>query len=148
MYGLLGTSNYLLDTSSKSLISPPSANQPNTFTSYNSLDQILIHLSRYATSASSSIPCSISSCICRDWSEAGVGVREKLYHQGVLSVIREVFPPNARDDSTRVLPHVLVPGAGLGRLAVEIACMGFRYYLCAVAEKISFISWMRFIYCD
>ena len=68
----------------------------------------------------------VTSKVYRDWSEAGASVREKLYYQGVLSVISRVFPPNPLNYGATAMPLVLVPGAGLGRLGVEIASMGFR----------------------
>lgn len=53
----------------------------------------------------------------RDWSDEGRVEREKIFGP-ILHVLREVESP-AREDM-----HVLVPGAGLGRLAWEISELG------------------------
>jgi hypothetical protein len=68
--------------------------------SYNSFHQLLIHLER-------------------DWGEGGKNVRRTTYAEGILPLLRKHLPLEGR-------PHVLVPGAGLGRLAVELAAMGYR----------------------
>ena len=78
--------------------------------SYESLSQLLVHLSR-------------------DWADKGATTREKIYHNGILAALRHMFPSDATSPYFTANRHVLVPGAGLGRLALEIAAMGFRYAL-------------------
>ncbi|GAA5918566.1 hypothetical protein JCM1841_003305 [Sporobolomyces salmonicolor] len=52
----------------------------------------------------------------RDWSEEGKSEREALFPP-ILDALRDEFPARER--------KVLVPGCGLGRLAYEIASLGF-----------------------
>jgi carnosine N-methyltransferase len=54
----------------------------------------------------------------RDWSEEGASERRNSYDR-IISTLQELFP---RDRSS---VRVLVPGAGLGRLAYDIAKHGF-----------------------
>ncbi|KAI7831922.1 N2227-like protein-domain-containing protein [Kickxella alabastrina] len=58
----------------------------------------------------------------RDWSEEGKEEREQTYGPLLESLESEFaqVPPESRGDL-----RVLVPGAGLGRLAYEICCRGF-----------------------
>lgn len=62
---------------------------------------------------------------CRDWTSLGETERRQTY-EPVLAALREYLPPDAM---------VFVPGAGLCRLAVEIASAGFR----AIANENSLI---------
>ena len=73
--------------------------------SYDSLPQVLIHLAR-------------------DWGQYGVDIRNKLYIDGILYELMKELPIGDGHNSDL---KVLVPGAGLGRLAVEIAAKGYRY---------------------
>ncbi|KAK3514496.1 hypothetical protein QTP70_018666 [Hemibagrus guttatus] len=57
----------------------------------------------------------------RDWSEAGKMERDSCYTP-IIEEIQKWFPPEKCDVSE---VKVLVPGAGLGRLAWEIACLGY-----------------------
>ncbi|XP_037536614.1 carnosine N-methyltransferase [Nematolebias whitei] len=57
----------------------------------------------------------------RDWSEAGQAERESCY-KPIIQEIRRLFPIDQYDVSK---VSVLVPGAGLGRLAWEIAQLGY-----------------------
>ncbi|XP_053466485.1 carnosine N-methyltransferase isoform X1 [Ictalurus furcatus] len=57
----------------------------------------------------------------RDWSEAGKAERDSCY-MPIIEEIQKQFPPEKCDVSE---VRVLVPGAGLGRLAWEIACLGY-----------------------
>ncbi|XP_060762739.1 carnosine N-methyltransferase [Neoarius graeffei] len=57
----------------------------------------------------------------RDWSEAGQAERDSCY-KPIVEEIQKQFPPEKCDVSE---VKVLVPGAGLGRLAWEIACLGY-----------------------
>ncbi|MCJ8746711.1 hypothetical protein PDJAM_G00144830 [Pangasius djambal] len=57
----------------------------------------------------------------RDWSEAGKAERDSCY-MPIIEEIQKQFPPEKCDVSK---VKVLVPGAGLGRLAWEIACRGY-----------------------
>ncbi|MED6285978.1 Carnosine N-methyltransferase [Characodon lateralis] len=57
----------------------------------------------------------------RDWSEAGQPERESCY-KPIIQEIQRLFPSDQYDVSK---VSVLVPGAGLGRLAWEIARLGY-----------------------
>lgn len=70
--------------------------------SYESLGQILIHLSR-------------------DWTDRGASIRKNLYSEGIIKQLLKHMPINDYSQP----PRVLVPGAGLGRLAVELAAQGY-----------------------
>jgi len=59
--------------------------------------------------------------LVRDWSSCGAAEREQCYSP-ILTKIRELFP----DNQDRPNRKILVPGAGLGRLAFEIAKDGFE----------------------
>lgn len=72
--------------------------------SYNSIIQLIIHISR-------------------DWSAAGVKVRQKLYNEQIISKLLEHLPLRTINSSA---PSVLIPGAGAGRLAWELANLGYR----------------------
>nr|XP_014349562.1 PREDICTED: carnosine N-methyltransferase isoform X1 [Latimeria chalumnae] len=58
----------------------------------------------------------------RDWSETGKMEREACYQPIINEVLRN-FPRDQCSDPSKV--NVLVPGAGLGRLAWEIANLGY-----------------------
>ncbi|KAK2837528.1 hypothetical protein Q5P01_014740 [Channa striata] len=57
----------------------------------------------------------------RDWSEVGQGERDSSY-KPIIQEIQRLFPSEQYDVSK---VSVLVPGAGLGRLAWEIARLGY-----------------------
>merc|ERR1719347_436551 len=59
--------------------------------------------------------------LVHDWSSSGAAEREQCYSP-ILTKIRELFP----DNQDRPNRKILVPGAGLGRLAFEIAKEGFE----------------------
>ncbi len=80
---------------------PSAAGAP---TPYNSLPQLFAHLSR-------------------DWAPAGRSARRALYDTGIIAALHEHGAPLPRDG---IAPSVLVPGAGLGRLAAELAVLGYR----------------------
>ena len=71
----------------------------------------------------------------RDWSEAGKEEREMCYAP-ILKELEDLYPANNKDNSAdtdsgidtsyRNNVKILVPGAGLGRLAYDIAKMGFE----------------------
>ncbi|XP_059062488.1 carnosine N-methyltransferase [Achroia grisella] len=65
---------------------------------------------------------SVLKNIVRDWSDMGAAEREQCY-KPILDEIEERFPPEECGDRSHV--KVLVPGAGLGRLAWEVAARGF-----------------------
>lgn len=65
---------------------------------------------------------SVFKQLMRDWSSLGASEREQCY-QPIIKEIVENYPAETCDRSTI---QVLVPGAGLGRLAFEIASRGFR----------------------
>ncbi|KAF8806636.1 N2227-domain-containing protein [Phlegmacium glaucopus] len=73
----------------------------------------------------------------RDWSEEGAGERTRTFSP-ILDVLKEVDP------SQRGEMKVLVPGCGLGRLAWEIAQLGFD----TTANELSFFMTlaMRFLF--
>ncbi|CAN6350500.1 unnamed protein product [Urochloa humidicola] len=58
--------------------------------------------------------------IVRDWAEEGQKERDECY-KPILEELNRLFP-NRRDERP---PSCLVPGAGLGRLALEISSLGF-----------------------
>lgn len=58
----------------------------------------------------------------RDWSDEGKKEREMCYTP-VIKELRRVLTVDADDQTNR--PRVLLPGAGLGRLALEIASRGY-----------------------
>ena len=109
--------NNLFDAvSSSSENMPLHSNTTNTVPSppsYDSLQQVLVHLSR-------------------DWTNKGADIRKVLYTDGVIKQLEQYLPVcnnhhhgNHNRDSYEVNPRVLVPGAGLGRLAVELAVRGY-----------------------
>ncbi|KAK9374400.1 N2227-like protein-domain-containing protein [Lipomyces chichibuensis] len=57
--------------------------------------------------------------IYRDWSAEGAAEREVCYGR-VIRELNNLYSPETRSDV-----RVLVPGAGLGRLAYDIACEGY-----------------------
>ena len=59
--------------------------------------------------------------LVRDWSSAGSVEREQCYTP-IIKALTGLYP----DRGARVDKKVLVPGAGLGRLAFEIAAQGFE----------------------
>jgi len=65
----------------------------------------------------------VQSCIkqlVRDWSDNGAAERESCY-QRIINTLCNLFKEEERDSR-----KVLVPGAGLGRLAFDIARAGFE----------------------
>ncbi|CAB0007354.1 unnamed protein product [Nesidiocoris tenuis] len=66
--------------------------------------------------------------IYRDWTDDGVIERIQCY-QPILDELEELFPSSLSEQKnskwSRSDLNVLVPGAGLGRLAFEIATLGF-----------------------
>ncbi|XAR52821.1 hypothetical protein NMG60_11021106 [Bertholletia excelsa] len=57
--------------------------------------------------------------IVRDWAAEGQRERDQCY-KPILEELEAQFPDRWKDN-----PSCLVPGAGLGRLALEISCRGF-----------------------
>lgn len=80
-----------------------SFNQKKHVSSYNNFHQLLIHLER-------------------DWGSGGRNVRQHIYFNGIIPLLQKYLPIN----NSNHFPHILVPGAGLGRLAVELAVLGYR----------------------
>ena len=89
-------------SSSASITALPSSS--GTTTPYNSISQLFAHLSR-------------------DWAPAGRPARNALYGTGIIAALRRHSTQLPR---SRYGPSVLVPGAGLGRLAAELAVLGYR----------------------
>jgi hypothetical protein len=50
-------------------------------------------------------------------------VREKLYFQKIIPKVQEYLPKANDSDS---IPLILIPGAGSGRLALELASLEYR----------------------
>ena len=57
---------------------------------------------------------------CRDWgsSDATIAVRDNIYKRGILAAIKKHFSGIWQE------LNILIPGAAMGRLAVEIASLG------------------------
>ncbi|KAK3036195.1 hypothetical protein RJ639_030265 [Escallonia herrerae] len=58
--------------------------------------------------------------IVRDWATEGQRERDQCY-KPILEELERLFPDRCQESP----PACLVPGAGLGRLALEISCLGF-----------------------
>nr|GMC60739.1 carnosine N-methyltransferase isoform X1 [Ipomoea batatas] len=58
--------------------------------------------------------------IVRDWAAEGQKERDQCY-KPILEELERLFPNRCKESP----PTCLVPGAGLGRLALEISCLGF-----------------------
>ncbi|KAJ9536902.1 hypothetical protein OSB04_029635 [Centaurea solstitialis] len=58
--------------------------------------------------------------IVRDWATEGQKERDQCYGP-ILEELQRHFPERSKESP----PTCLVPGAGLGRLALEISCLGF-----------------------
>ncbi|KAG5128927.1 hypothetical protein JHK84_035324 [Glycine max] len=58
--------------------------------------------------------------IVRDWAAEGKKERDQCYNP-ILEELNMLFPNRSKESP----PACLVPGAGLGRLALEISCLGF-----------------------
>ncbi|KAI5560050.1 hypothetical protein BDE02_16G020300 [Populus trichocarpa] len=58
--------------------------------------------------------------IVRDWAAEGQKERDQCY-KPILEELNSLFPSRCNKSP----PTCLVPGAGLGRLALEISCLGF-----------------------
>ncbi|KAK1423766.1 hypothetical protein QVD17_19074 [Tagetes erecta] len=58
--------------------------------------------------------------IVRDWAAEGQKERDQCY-KPILEELTRHFPERSKESP----PTCLVPGAGLGRLALEISCLGF-----------------------
>lgn len=58
--------------------------------------------------------------IVRDWAVEGKKERDQCYNP-ILEELDMLFPNRSKESP----PACLVPGAGLGRLALEISCLGF-----------------------
>ncbi|XP_047256446.1 carnosine N-methyltransferase isoform X3 [Capsicum annuum] len=58
--------------------------------------------------------------IVRDWADEGQKERDQCYRP-ILEELERLFPNRSKENP----PACLVPGAGLGRLALEISCLGF-----------------------
>eukprot|EP00586_Coscinodiscus_wailesii_P014437 CAMPEP_0172515712 /NCGR_PEP_ID=MMETSP1066-20121228/270010_1 /TAXON_ID=671091 /ORGANISM="Coscinodiscus wailesii, Strain CCMP2513" /LENGTH=466 /DNA_ID=CAMNT_0013296861 /DNA_START=268 /DNA_END=1668 /DNA_ORIENTATION=- len=66
---------------------------------------------------------SVLKSLSRDWSKEGVSERVMSY-QPILNGIRQHIPSHTPGRHT--IPRICVPGAGLGRLALEIYAMGYE----------------------
>ncbi|EOA27113.1 hypothetical protein CARUB_v10023212mg [Capsella rubella] len=68
--------------------------------------------------------------IVRDWGAEGQTTRDECY-KPILEELDSLFPDRQKESTP---PACLVPGAGLGRLALEISRLGFR----SVGNEISY----------
>ncbi|KAK3263377.1 hypothetical protein CYMTET_27814 [Cymbomonas tetramitiformis] len=76
--------------------------------------------------------------ILRDWSEEGAFEREQCYNP-LIEELERLLPVDVTSPST-CSPTVMVPGAGLGRLCVEIASRGYSAQRCAEFSAIELFS--------
>ena len=63
--------------------------------------------------------------LARDWSADGADERERCYGP-ILRELRNLFGSDSGRPANAPPPLVLLPGAGLGRLCVEVAGLGLR----------------------
>jgi hypothetical protein len=88
---------------------------------YNSIAQLIVHLNR-------------------DWSEFGSDVRKRLYFDAIVPSLVRYLPVS------QGAHRVLVPGAGLGRLAMEIAAVGYHVgKLLCIANTVLFFECNEFM---
>ena len=69
--------------------------------------------------------------LVRDWAKEGAPERSQSYRK-ICQELKARFSGRASDQPC---PHVLVPGAGLGRLCLDIAAEGF-------AAQVSSLQWL------
>jgi carnosine N-methyltransferase len=67
---------------------------------------------------------SVLKSLARDWSLDGKGERDQAYEPILNSVLR--FVPIIVGRKGDEAPRICVPGAGVGRLALELAALGYR----------------------
>ena len=60
--------------------------------------------------------------LVRDWSAEGAPERSQSYGR-ILTQLQRHLGPRLSDDPAAPRPRVLVPGAGLARLCVEVAAL-------------------------
>jgi hypothetical protein len=65
---------------------------------------------------------SVLKSLARDWTADGKGERDQAY-EPILKAVVEYVPLGVVGDET---PKVCVPGAGVGRLALELTALGYR----------------------
>jgi hypothetical protein len=82
------------------------AEQADFVASYESIHQSLGHINR-------------------DWSPGGATIRQSLYREGIIDALMKFASPEILLP-TAARARILVPGAGAGRLAFELAARGFR----------------------
>jgi hypothetical protein len=70
--------------------------------SYDNIEQLLVHMNR-------------------DWGKQGEQLRDILYKNGIVHMLMREAVPNAN-----YRHEILVPGAALGRLPIELAVNGYR----------------------
>ena len=117
------TTNNNSDTTTTTV--KPDTTATREISSYDSLKHILVHLAR-------------------DWGDRGNNTRQLLYTEGILPFARKYITsvgnisldglvdenaasrPQSVQSEESSAPVILVPGAGLGRLAVELSAAGFR----------------------
>ena len=68
---------------------------------------------------------SVLKSLARDWSSEGKAEREMAY-QPLLENIQQYIPLPEDHGKAAMAPKICVPGAGVGRLALEIGSMGYR----------------------
>lgn len=65
---------------------------------------------------------SVLKSLARDWSLDGKGERDQAY-EPILNAVMEYVPLGLGGDEA---PKICVPGAGVGRLALELTALGYR----------------------
>lgn len=83
----------------------------SNMSSYISIPQLLIHVGR-------------------DWGDGGEESRNSTYINGILPMLLRNLGTSSDSNGQQTVLDVLVPGAGMGRLAMEIAASGrFKYVI-------------------
>uniref|UniRef100_A0A6U9YJI3 carnosine N-methyltransferase n=1 Tax=Pseudo-nitzschia australis TaxID=44445 RepID=A0A6U9YJI3_9STRA len=78
----------------------------------------------YVTSDQISKVSSVLKSLARDWSAEGKIERATAYSP-IKTLIQKYLPLDPRTSGTQLLPRILVPGSGVGRLAFDLAAMGY-----------------------
>ena len=78
----------------------------------------------YATEAQLSKVTSVLKSLARDWSVEGTNERNMCY-QPILRSVQKYLPPPRKSMNHPTNIKICVPGAGVGRLACELAAVGY-----------------------
>ncbi|VEU43389.1 unnamed protein product [Pseudo-nitzschia multistriata] len=79
---------------------------------------------RYVTDDQISKVSSVLKSLSRDWSEDGRVERDMAYSP-IKALIHKYLPLESLSSDFRWIPRIVVPGAGVGRLAFDLAAMGY-----------------------